>query len=439
MRVGLIALSGVRVANEELAAAGLTLPGFVSRGEVIASLPSLALTTLAAHTPDDVEVSYLEVADLAHADAVPADFDLVGLSSYTAQAYDMYALADRLRAAGVAVVIGGLHASALPDEAAAHADAVCAGEGEPLWPRILEDFRAGGRAGLLPIYREDAPGTWDLAGSRMPRFDLLLGRPYNRITVQTTRGCPLDCEFCGASKLYGRGYRHKPPALVVEEMSKIRELWGDRAFVELADDNSFGRPRRARELLKAMKGLGLRWFTETDVSIADHPDLLDLLREAGCAQVLIGFESLNPANLDGLDRANWKLKRRAGYAEAIARIQGHGVSVNGCFVLGHDGDEEGVFEEVHGFIEDNRLLEAQLTVLTPFPGTRLLDRLRREGRLLYDRFWDRCTLFDVVYRPRGMSVERLERGLLELMREVYGQAALRRRKRHYVELMKDLL
>jgi len=439
MHVGLIALSGVRVVNDDLASAGLTLPGFVSRGEVIASLPSLALTTLAAETPEGVEVSYLEVADLSHADEVPTDFDLVGLSSYTAQAYEMYALADRLRQAGVPVVIGGLHASAVPEEAATHADAVCVGEGEPLWPRILDDFQRGGRDGLEPIYREAARGTWDLARGRMPRFDLLLGRPYSRITVQTTRGCPIDCEFCGASKLYGPGYRHKPAGAVAAELLKVKELWGDRAFVELADDNSFASPKRARELLHAIKGIGLRWFTESDVSIAEHPDLLDLLREAGCAQILIGLESLNPANLDGLDRTNWKLKRRAGYREAIARIQGHGVSVNGCFVLGQDGDDEGVFEEVRDFIEETKLLEAQLTVLTPFPGTRLLERLGAEGRLLYDDFWDRCTLFDVVYRPKGMSVEALEGGLIELMRDVYSQQALRRRKRHYVELMKDLM
>jgi len=439
MRVGLIALSGVRVVNDELAAAGLTLPGFVSRGEVIASLPSLALAALAAETPDDVEVEYLEVADLAQGESLPTDFDLVGLSSYTAQAYEMYALADRLREAGVAVVIGGLHATALPEEAAAHADAVCAGEGEPLWPRILEDFRRGGRAALSPVYREERPGTWDLGAGRPPRLDLLRGRPYNRITVQTVRGCPHDCEFCGASRLYGSGYRRKPVSQVVAEVEQVKALWGDRAFVELADDNSFANPRWARELLEGMRDVGIRWFTETDVSIADHPDLLDLLRESGCAQVLIGLESLDGANLDGLDRANWKYKRRAGYREAIDRIQSHGVSVNGCFVLGQDGDDEGVFEEVARFVEDSGLLEAQLTVLTPFPGTRLLDRLRAEGRLLYDRFWDRCTLFDVVYRPKRMSVGALEAGLLQLMREVHGEPALRRRRRHYVEIMKGLL
>ncbi|HEV7670978.1 MAG TPA: radical SAM protein [Thermoanaerobaculia bacterium] len=438
MRVALIAMSGVRVVNPKLVEAGVTLPQFVNRGQVIASLPSLALVLLAALTPEDVEVEYIEVADV-EAQALPTGFDLVCLSSYTAMAYEMYRLADRFRETGVPVVIGGLHASFTPDETKEHADAVCLGEGEKLWPRIVEDFRAGGRAGLKPFYREEAPGTYDLAQSPMPRFELLLGRPYNRITVQTVRGCPLDCDFCGASKLYGPRYRRKPVERVVAELLRIKELWGDNAFFELADDNSFGHPKWSREFLEAIQDLDLRWFTETDLSIADDDELLRLLAKSGCRQILIGLESINPDSLDGIDKANWKFKRRRQYMDAIKKIQSYGVTVNGCFIVGNDADDPSVFESLRDFIEKSELLEAQVTILTPFPGTRLLERLRTEGRLLYDRIWDRCTLFDLVFAPRKMSPEELEEGHLWLMREIYNTDQYNRRKRHYVDIMKGLL
>jgi radical SAM superfamily enzyme YgiQ (UPF0313 family) len=438
VRIGLIAMSGVRVINPKLIELGVTLPQFVNRGQVIASLPSLALLTLAAETPSDIEVEYIEVTDLGRQE-LPDRFDLVALSSYTAMAYDMYALADRFRARGVPVVIGGLHASQVPDEAKEHADAVCVGEGETLWPQILADFRAGGAAGLQPFYREAEPGTFNLSKSKMPPFELLLGRPYNRITVQTVRGCPLDCEFCGASKLYGPRFRRKPVAQVVAELTRVKELWGDQAFVELADDNSFANRQWTRELLGAMRGLDIRWFTESDLSIADDPELLELLYQTGCKQVLIGLESIEDGSLTGIDRANWKLRRRGSYLDAIKRIQDHGVTVNGCFILGNDGDDKGVFERLSRFIEKSELIEVQLTVLTPFPGTRLLERLRAEGRLLYDRFWDRCTLFDVVFQPKQMTADELEQGHLELMRQVYSEGQFRRRKRHYIEIMKQRL
>jgi radical SAM superfamily enzyme YgiQ (UPF0313 family) len=438
MRIGLIAMSGTRVMNPRLIEAGVTLPQFVNRGQVIAQLPSLSLLVLAAETPPDVAVEYLEIEDVRTAGEARLDFDLVGITSSTAMAYDMYALADRYRAAGVPVVLGGLHVTQVPDEARAHADAVCVGEAELTWPTLIDDFRRGGRAALKPVYREDDPGNYDLALSPMPRFDLLVGRPYNRITVQTVRGCPLDCEFCGASKLYGRGYRRKPVEKVVAEMQRVKELWGDQAFVELADDNSFANRRWTRELLDGLAGLDVPWFTETDLSIADDDELLALLYKTGCRQILIGLESVNPPSLQGIDRANWKLKAHTRYADAIKRIQDHGVTVNGCFIVGNDGDDKGVFEATARFIENSELLEAQITLLTPFPGTRLHERLAAEGRLLSERIWDKCTLFDLTFRPKQMTTEELEEGHLWLMKQVYNDKQYARRKRHYVEIMKQL-
>jgi radical SAM superfamily enzyme YgiQ (UPF0313 family) len=438
MRIGLIAMSGVRVYNKELLEVGVTLPQFVNRSKVIAQLPSLALLVLASLTPDDVEVEYMEVADISGCDPSTLSFDLVALTSYTAMAYEMYDLADRFRAAGTPVVIGGLHASFAAEEAKAHADAVCVGEGELLWPRIVADFQRGGVAALKPFYREDAPGTYDLAHSPMPRFDLLVGREYNRITVQTVRGCPLDCAFCGASKLYGPKYRRKPIEKVVAEIRQIKELWGDNAFFELADDNSFANRHWAKEFLNGIRDLDLRWFTETDISVADDPELLELLAASGCRQILIGLESVSAPSLDGIDRANWKLKHMSRYMDAIRKIQSYGVTVNGCFIVGNDGDDPGIFETLRNFIEKSELLEAQVTILTPFPGTRLLAQLQAEGRLLYDRLWDKCTLFDLTFEPKNMTPDELVEGHKWLMTEIYNKEQYTRRKRHYVNIMKEL-
>ena len=433
MRVGLISMSGVRVRSEELAALGVSLPGFVQRGEVIASLPSLALLTLAAVTPPDVEIVYLDVADI-HAHGLRTDFDLVGLSTFTAMAYDCYALADRYRAAGIPVVIGGLHATLMPEEAKEHADAVCVGEGEALWPLILDDARKGR---LKPFYREAQPGAYDLKQTPIPCYELLDISRYNRLTVQTSRGCPLDCEFCAASKIYGR-YRVKPVEQVMREIDAIEALW-QNPFIELADDNTFVNKPWAKRFLREMAERDIRWFTETDLSVAEDPELLDLLAQSGCQQILIGLESIVPDNLDGLDRTNWKRKRLDGYRKAIDAIQSRGIAVNGCFILGLDGDTPDTFETLRDFILDANLLESQVTVLTPFPNTRLYHRLKAEGRLLEERYWDRCTLFDVTFEPKRMSVRDLEEGLMYLFRELYNDRVYAKRKRHYMEIHKRLL
>jgi len=430
MKVAFVSMSGVRVRTEELARLGVSLPGFVDRGQVIASLPSLAGITLAALTPSDVRLDYYDVADVKAAEVLEG-YDLVAFSSFTAMAYECYAFADRHRAAGIATVIGGLHATLMPEEAKQHADAVCVGEGETLWPRIVEDAR---RRSLEPVYREEQPGRYDLSQTPVPRFDLLEIDKYNRLTVQTSRGCPLDCEFCAASKIYGR-YRIKPVAQVMAEIDAILAVWPN-PFIELADDNTFVDKRWAKEFLRQLRARQVRWFTETDVSLADDPELLDLLADAGCQQVLVGLESPRTSSLDRLDRANWKRQRRDTYERFIDEVQSRGVTVNGCFILGLDPDTPDVFPEVADFVKRTGLIECQVTVLTPFPGTRLYERLKAEGRLLCDEYWDRCTLFDVTLRPKGMSVDELEAGMRWLFSQLYSAAEQTRRRRHFIEVEK---
>lgn len=432
MRIGLIAMSGVRVRTKELAELGVTLPQFVNRGAVVASLPSLGLLTVAALTPDDVEVVYREVDELPGEGELEM-FDLVGISSFSAMIDDAYALADRYRAAGVPVVLGGLHVTLMPDEAAGHADAIVTGGAEGAWPRLVADFRAGRMKSRYEGMRQDVfREPW----YAKPRFDLLAGRPYNRVTVQTSRGCPLNCEFCAASLRITNSFQQKPVELAIAEIGEaIAQV--DRPFLELADDNTFVNKKWGKQFLRALTPMNVMWFTETDISVADDAELLDMLADSGCRQILVGLESPDADGLAGMDPHDWKRRHADHYLEAIERIQSRGITVNGCFILGLDGDTPATFERVRDFVTRSGLLEVQLTVQTPFPGTPLYDRLRREGRLLSDRYWDRCTLFDVNYRPKNMSVDDLETGMRWLFGEIYNEREFIRRKRRYMDILHE--
>lgn len=433
MKLGLIAMSGVRVENSALMKLGLTLPGFVERSRVIASLPSLALLTLAGLTPDELDITYIEVPDLAAIDHVPGEFDAVAIASFTARIKDAYALAARYRALGTTVILGGLHVSACPEEALRHADAIVVGEAEPVWPQLVEDLK---NRTLKRIY--DARATsFDLASAPLPRFDLLDPLRYNRLTVQTQRGCPFSCEFCASSIRIAPRFKVKPIAKVINEIRAIKSIWNE-PFIELADDNTFANPAHGKRLLRALIPEQVRWFTETDISVADDDDLLSMLRDAGCAQLLIGFEAPGRAALEGLEtRANWKAGRCDTYQEAIHRIQSKGIAVNGCFVLGLDSDGPESFGDVARFVQQSGLQEVQVTLQTPFPGTPLYDRLAHEGRLLDVDAWENCTLFDVTHMPQNMPVEELERQFHALIANLYSEESVARRKAAFRQHMKD--
>jgi radical SAM superfamily enzyme YgiQ (UPF0313 family) len=427
-KIGFIAMSGVRAHNEELTQLGLTLPGFVDRNRIIASMPSLGLLTLAGLTPDRFQVEYREIADLKTAGALPEDYDLVAIGSFSAQIFEAYAVADFYRKLGVPVVMGGLHVSSEPDEAMEHATSVVIGEGEPLWPQVLADFEQGR---LQPFYRQSTPGAFDLRDAPMPRFDLLEPARYNRITVQTSRGCPHRCEFCASSILLTPHYKLKPVGKVIAEIRAIKSIW-PRPFIELADDNSFVNHGHSKRLLRALARERIRWFTEADIKIAEDDELLGLMRDSGCQQVLIGLESPNKASLDGLDlNGNWKMRQQSRYKEAIAKIQSFGITVNGCFILGLDADTPAVFDEVLNFTRESGLYEVQVTFLTAFPGTPLYRRLKAEGRLLKDRAWDLCTLFDINYRPKNMTGDELQTGFLRLVKTLYSSEETHERRQRF--------
>lgn len=429
MKLGMIAMSGIRAENPELMELGLKLPGFLERARALFAMPSLSLLTLAGMVPDEDEIVYREYREFPPDS--PPEVDLAAITTFTAQAEDAYRLADLYRARGTKVVLGGLHVSKLPEEAAAHADAVAVGEGELLWPCILEDFRRGH---LEPRYEQPAAARYDFSNSPLPRYDLLEPEKYNRFPVQTSRGCPFKCEFCASSILLTPRYTHKPVRRVIEEIREIKSRWS-RPFIEFADDNTLADRRYGRRLVEAIARENVRWFAETDISIAEDTELLRLIAQSRCRQILAGLETPSSGGLDGLElRSNWKYRKRDYYRKAIEAIQSHGITLNGCFVLGLDGDTEEVFELIPRFVEETALYDVQVTVMTVFPGTPLYQRLLGSGRLIEPRNWRRCSLFDVNFRPANMTAERLERKFRDLVEELYSPQAMTRRHRRFAKV-----
>ncbi|MDX1565923.1 MAG: radical SAM protein [Phycisphaeraceae bacterium] len=436
LNIGLIAMSGIRACDPELLELGLTLPGFVQRSKTIASLPSLGLLTLAGMTPKRHRVQYIEVDQFEEdehlPETVPGDFDLVAISTFTAQALEAYALARKLLDQGVMVVMGGLHATSIPEEVAAHGLSVAVGEGEITWPRILKDAQSGK---LQAVYRS-APEEFDLADAPMPAFELLDISRYNRLTVQTSRGCPWHCSFCASSILLTRKYKQKPMDKVLAEIDKIRTFW-KRPFIEFADDNAFVHRAYWHQLLPEIEKRHIRWFAETDLSVAEDEELLLKMRRAGCEQVLIGFESPDGAGLDSVElKSNWKAKNLPHYKEAIRRIQFNGVRVNACFVLGLDGQTPDSFEAVREFVDQTQPFDVQITYQTPFPNTPLYKQLQSTNRLTHDGEWNRHTLFDINYKPADMTREQLRAGFFKLTKQLYSNQATKARHDHFAECYK---
>jgi len=241
-------------------------------------------------------------------------------------------------------------------------------------------------------------------------------------------------DFRAASLRITRRFNQKPVELVMAEIQEAQRHFS-HSFFEFADDNTFLDKAWGREFLRALAPQEIKWFTETDASIADDLVLCDLLGESGCRQLLIGFESPQGSDLARIDPAGWKGRVAPEAYRVVDTLQSRGVSVNGCFILGLDTHTPDIFPVVRDFVRASGLAEVQVTVLTPFPGSPLYERLRREGRLLAERFWDRCTLFDVNYRPALMTVEELEQGLRWLFGELYSLPATAQRQRSFVKAL----
>lgn len=373
--------------------------------------PNLGLLTIAALFPDDWECDYIDenIIDIDF----DKQYDLVCISAMTQQVNNAYNIATIFKGKGVLTVIGGIHATILPEEASLYADVVIAGEGEVLWPEFIKDYLNGQ---YRKVYMESKPGSYMLYNSPAPRYDLLKCYDYPLITLQTTRGCPHDCIFCAASKVFGRKYRRKSNDQILNELIDISLMFPGRLIL-FADDNMFVLRHECMDLLSRMKGMNLRWIAQTDVSIAEDKEFLRLMVEAGCQWIVIGFESPSYDSLYELDKSNWKLNQMSSYSKSIQSIQSFGIGVYGTFIVGLDSDGSDIFEKTANFIKENKLYGANITVPTPLPGTRLREQLLKEGRVLVND-WEYYTFWDITIKPKRLSIEELEEGLLWIYNQI---------------------
>lgn len=368
------------------------------------STPSLSLLTIAGFLLKNSVIDYI---DLNYCNEISGSYDWAFFSPSTSQAYNAYSIADNLRGRGVKVAMGGVHVSELPQEALEHSDTIFLGEAEETFPLFLEDAKNGS---ALSVYK--ASSSPDMSLSPIPRYDLAKAYPYKSIPIQTSRGCPHQCSFCISSKLYGEKIRRKTIKQISNELETILKLY-IKPFIFFTDDNFFINKEYCREIVNILKNLGIRWYAFTDASIANHPKLLKELYKAGCSQLLIGFESLNQENLAEINSSKWKMKKLDSYREIISKIQSFGIGVVGSFVLGLDGDTKETFEELYEFIESTSLYATNITMITPFPGTKMYEKLKTENRIIADD-WSKYNGFEMTISPQNMSIEEFEEGFEKL-------------------------
>ncbi len=431
MEIGLISLSGLVVQDENVLRT-FSLPGMRGRGAALKELPNLGLLTLARLIPAHHTIQYVELADASEVERVKHRFDLAAISCWSARIEEAFAVSDELRACGTKTVMGGQHVSYYPEAALRHCDAVCIGEGESTWQTIIGDAE---RNQLKASYGS-LEQSFDICQAPLPRFDLLPEHRRKRFSIQMSRGCPHRCEFCAASVLIARQYKHKPVALIEREVELISDL-ARRPFIEFVDDNAFCDRKSALPVLALLKRKDIRWFAETDISIADDERLLDEIAASGCVELLIGLESPQPASLKQVElRSDWKYRTHQKQLDAIRRIQSRGIRVLGCFTIGFDGDQIGIAARVIERVREMELSDVQITCMTPFPGTPLRDRLATSNRILRDDP-AACTLFDVAFEPAQMSATELQSELQYALEKLYAAPEYNARRRIYKKLKRN--
>ena len=381
--------------------------------------------TLAAHTPPDVELTFrddgLDPIDLDRDGDAP---DLVGISVNSKTAARAYAIADSYRARGSRVVLGGIHVTALPDEALAHADAVVSGEAEWIWQDVVSDARSGklGRTRSLlqrAVYKHD---DWKpLVGLPQPKRDLFTSIRYVPFdVVQTTRGCPFPCEFCSVSTYNGTKFRFRPVPEVIAELGNcgLRILFGD--------DNVMIHTQYSHELFEAMVPLRKHWVAQASLAALHRVQNIEVMSRAGCRALFIGFESVQD---EAVRHAGKRQNKPHKYADIVRCLADHGIAVWGSFIFGLDDDSADAFERTVEFCIGAKITMALFALLTPYPGTALYKRLKAEGRLTKDAWW-LSTDHDTdapFYTPARMSRHELRAGWVRAWRSMYSMSSIRRR------------
>jgi len=359
-------------------------------------IPQLALFILQGLTPKQHEVKIVE-EEYIQLD-LNEECDVVGISCMTSNAYRGYRIADAFREKGKTVVMGGVHPSLLPDEALAHAHAVVIGEAEGVWEKILEDIESNN---LQRIYHEPNP---DLDRYIPKDFSMLpKKRFYNLIPIQTTRGCPYNCDFCCVSDIFGKKIKHIPVKNVVKDI----EASGSRNYIFL-DDNIIGDPKYARELFKALIPLKIRWVGQSSISFARDIEIMELANKSGCKGLFIGLESVVDTNIQKYK----KLKSLEDTKQSIKKILKMGIIIQASVIFGLDEDTHETFGQTVRFLIKNRISIAAINVLTPYPGTQVYKEFKERGRLLHEK-WEYYDHHTVVFQPKNMTPLELQIGKIQ--------------------------
>jgi radical SAM superfamily enzyme YgiQ (UPF0313 family) len=374
----------------------------------------LPLGILAGLTPEDVEVVLRDerVEELSFDE--PAD--LVAISVDTFVARRAYAIADEFRRRGVRVVLGGIHVTLAPEEAARHADAVVVGDAEPVWSQVLSDAAAGG---LRARYREE----FDVPQKEvLPRREIFKGKGYLPVSlVQFTRGCPFRCSFCAIAQFFGSTHRCRPVEAVIREIQE-----NDLRIILFTDDNLTANRERAKELFRAIKPLKVRWASQVSVDVVADPEMMELMAESGCMGQLIGFDSISLPSLLWMNKGA-NLRQFDHYARAIEQLRAFGFQTWASFMFGNDFDTPETIQATVRFAIDHKFSLAFFHLLMPYPGTALYAELQQQGRLLYNgRWWDhpRWRYGDTTFRPRFMAPQELSEWTAWANREFYSVSSI---------------
>jgi radical SAM superfamily enzyme YgiQ (UPF0313 family) len=398
----------------------------------------LGLPYVAAMTPPEHQVRIID--DRHQKIDFDTDADLIGISFLTPMAPRAYEIADEFRRRGKTVVMGGIHASAAPDEALEHCDAVVVGEADGTWHRLLRDVD---RRALQPIYRN---ADWPLLeGLPIPRRDLMVASRYLPLkTIETTRGCPHNCDFCGVSEYFGKTYRTRPIAEIEAELRQMfvpqpqipRWLWktmawltpdlpyfATRRLLYVVDNNVGFRRDYFAELTRVIREVDVLWWCHATINIARDDEMLVLLRDSRCIAVNVGIESLDRAELDEMGKP---FNRPEEYAGLIQRFHDYGIGIMATFMIGRDHDTPDTFRRIAEFVEETKLDWAIALILAPLPDTRSYACLKREGRLLTDD-WGRYDNVHCVHRPTHMTPEQVEQGFIWTWKRVFSPRSIYRR------------